>query len=253
MFWKRFRSWLREEYGPPVRKIPKIVYLIRHPHTNDEVDGIYRGEYAEVTEKGREESIIVAGRIAELGIECIVTSTYARSIHLTNVLRDRCQVGRTELIPLIPSELFVECRKPSFTVLRARNDPKSVRVMSRIRRWFDWYYRHSDEESRWHLEGRAHKALRLLSELECDRVAVVTHGKFMRVLWHYIYENGSLEGFYKKADRRLEHDNTGVTTIILKGGHRSSGLQWNQKSWNDCGHTDAFMSHDVLKALASKP
>ena len=252
MFWKHFRSWLRKEFGKPVRKIPKKVYLIRHPHTNDEDDGTYRGEFAEVTEKGREQSRVVAERIAEINADVIVTSTFPRSIHLANVLRERCQVGHGP-IEVIPTELFVECRKPGFMVNGSRKHPRTVRVMERHRKFFDWYYRHSDEENRWMLERRAHKAFRFLAELDKECVVVVTHGKFLRVLWHYLYEGGTLWGFYWMADRLLRHDNTGITVLELAPNYRTGKIQWNSVSWNDRGHTEAFVPPDILRALAGKP
>ena len=272
--WTRFLSVLRDwwtftsivtEWGPilatlitedkrKIKKFPKTVFFIRHPHTNDEADGIYRGDHAEITPQGWEEAAIVARRIADMGVTHIVTSTLPRSRKLANIIVCECQVAAAPntLPVVIESGLFVECKKPSELVNRSRKDPHALRVMERIRKYFDWFYRYSDEENRWRLEFRVWHAMRMLAELETDCVVVVTHGKFLRAIWHYVYEQ-SLDGFYRKADRLMRHDHTGITIIALKPSYRRGSLQWNLESWNDVAHTKAFIQSNVLRDLAARP
>lgn len=240
------------EHREPLRKVPKKVFLIRHPHTNEEVDKIYRGDHAEITEKGWEEARVVANRLAEFGITHIVTSTLPRSQQLAEIIAVRCTVGKlpVEYPTITPSSLFVECRKPSFMTDRHRRDSESERVMRRIRKWFDLHYRHSDEENRWRLELRAWRALRLLADLDAECVVVVTHGKFLRILIHYLYEGGTLRRFYAKADRLLKLDHTGITKFSLEPSYRTGTVQWNIEYINDVAHTDEFVPQEVMSALA---
>lgn len=238
----------------PIRKVPKKVFFIRHPHTLDEDDGIYRGDHAEITDKGWAEAALVASRVADLGITHIITSTLPRSRKLADMIAQRCQVAAQpdSVVKVIPSDLFVECKKPSELVNLPRQTPYAKGVMHRIRRLFNWHYRYSDEENRWRLEFRIWRAFRMLSELEAECVAVVTHGKFLRGIWHYRYED-SLQGFYDKADRLLKHDHTGITIFALEPSYRGGSLQWNLVSWNDVAHTEVFIPQHILRDLASRP
>ena len=238
----------------PVDKKPKKIFLIRHPHTNEEDDGIYRGDHAEITEKGWDQARVVADRMAQIGITHIVTSTLPRSRKLAEVIASRCAIAAApRSVPkVIPSDLFVECRKPSITLDKKRDDPGSVEVMHDLRRYFDFHYRHSDEENRWRLERRAWQALRMLAELDAECVAVVTHGKFLRVLIHFLYEGGTLHGFYGKADRLLKHDHTGITILSLEPSFRTRVVQWNIVSMNDIAHTEEFVSPEVYRVLAMR-
>lgn len=245
---------LFSEDNRPVKKIPKKVFFIRHPHTGDEEDKIYRGDHAEITQKGWEQAEMVANRIADIGgITHIVTSTLLRSRDLTSVIANRCNALALpeSVVKVIQSDLFVECRKPSELVDLPRGAPHPTRVMRRIRRLFDRHYRYSDEENRWRLEFRVFRAFRMLAALDAECVVVVTHGKFLRALWHYQYEH-SLRGFYIKADRLMRHDHTGITVFSLEPAHRSGSLQWNLVSWNDVAHTEAFVPSQVLRALAAR-
>ncbi|HEX2792452.1 MAG TPA: histidine phosphatase family protein [Candidatus Paceibacterota bacterium] len=242
---------IREEMRRPLKKVPKKVFLIRHPETNEAVDGIYRGDHAEITEKGMEQAQTVAGRLADLNVTHIITSTLPRSVRLAEIIAVRMSMGAkpNSLVKVLPNELFVECRKPSVMDLKPRDE--SEPAMRPIRGLFDWNYRHSDEENRWRLEVRVWRALRYLAELDAQCVVVVTHGKFLRVLYHYLYEEGTLNGFYRKADRLLKHAHTGITTFSLEEGYRNPALQWQVDGWNDIAHTSTMSR--VYADLALKP
>lgn len=220
-------------------------YFIRHPHTNDEVDGIYRGEEASITEEGRQQAQNVAARIGDIHVDRVITSTIPRAVELAQL------ISAHGILPLTAKGLFKECRKPSVTVGKRRDHPESKRIMKTIRERFDDQYLHSDEENREMLERRVAAALEYLASLPQARIAVVTHGKFLRMIWHYLYEGETLEGFYRKADRRLEHDNVGVTVIALKPNYRNGKRDWTLVTWNDTAVLDVFLTSDLRRALES--
>lgn len=267
------RDWtyLRIGYKEP-EKIEKVVIWIRHPHTNEEIDRVYRAEDAEITPKGWEQAYMVAERIRELSdaqiepVTHIVTSTLTRSRQLADVIA--LEIAKTRPLPvIIPSDLFVEVRKPSSFKFVHRDDPEVVRIGARMRRLFDWEYRYSDEENRWRLQLRVREALRLLASLDAKFVVVVTHGKFKRVVWHYIWEH-SLRGFYRKADRLMRLGHTGIMITELKPAYRKETrqradaaagknvakklpLQWTFVTWNDLAHTERTFQRETLYKLAN--
>lgn len=256
------RAHLKLPSGPYTR-IPKRVIFIRHPQTNEHDDRIYRADDAEITEKGWEEAYMVAHRIREMsetyldGITHIVTSTFSRSRKLAELiateLATTARSPNAVLPTIIPSDLFVEIRKPSVLKNIHRDDPEAVRIGKRIRRLFDLEYRHSDEENRWRIRFRVFNLLRFLEALDAPVVVVVTHGKLLRAIYHHLWE-GNMRGFYRKADPLLKHGHTGITIFDLEPGFREENkaeMQWIVQTWNELAHTD--LPRDLIARLAHMP
>src|SRR5438105_3470407 len=85
-------------HGP---KVKKRVFLIRHPHTDEAVDKIYRGDDAQITQKGWEQADLVASRIAEISaVTHIVTSTLPRSTQLAELIAKKV-TDATHIMPVI--------------------------------------------------------------------------------------------------------------------------------------------------------
>lgn len=245
-------AWIREDRNRHTR-IEKTVIFIRHPHTNDEDDGIYRGDHAQITQKGLEEAAIIAERIASASLVThIVTSTLERSRQLAQIIA--LAVSRTGIMmpAFIPSDLFVEIRKPSELVDVHRKDPETVRISARHRRYFDLEYRYSDEENRWRVERRLFRSLKFLAELDAKYVVVVSHGKFLRALWHYIYCGGRFRRFYAEADLVLDLEHTGLVIIKMKKSFRHGTPRWMLSTWNDVAHQDRPNIEDLLRQLDAK-
>jgi len=245
------RAWLSVNRSKKV-KHEKIVIFIRHPHTNEEHDGIFRGDHAEVTDKGKTEARLVAERIANLSLVThIVTSTLPRSQQLAKTIALAVAQHGLSMPAFIPSDLFVEIKKPTEFLDVHRKHPEVVRISHRMRRLFDLDYRYSDEENRWRVELRLFHALRLLSELDARYVVVVTHGKFMRALWHFLYRGGRFRRFYQEADRVLELEHTGIVICRMRPSFRTGTIQWNLSSWNDVGHRQGFNIQDLIEQLSN--
>ncbi len=274
MLWNQIRSWLRNPLSylsmliePFVmwrtwskikrkhgEKKMKTILFVRHPHTDEEIDKVYRGDHAEITDLGWEQAKLVADRIAEMSsITHIVTSTLPRSRQLAELIATEVAQVTFSLPIYITSDLFVEVKKPSELVDVRRGDPEAVHIGKRIRTLFDFEYRHSDEENRWRLELRLWKAVWFLAELDAECVVVVTHGKFLRALWHFLYKGGRFKRFYQEADRVLKHDHTALTILELEPSFRKGTVQWNLKSWNDVSHRELLISSRLKSELLARP
>jgi broad specificity phosphatase PhoE len=183
----------------------------------------------------------------------IVTSTLPRSRQLAELIAKDVAKATLSLPAFITSDLFVEIKKPSEVVYVHRDDPKAVHIGKRTRALFDLDYRYSDEENRWRIALRLWKAVWFLAELDAECVVVVTHGKFLRALWHFLYKGGDFKRFYEEADRVLKHDHTAITILELEPSFRKKTLQWNLKSWNDVSHRELLVSHRLKMELSARP
>jgi len=80
----------------------KHIYFMRHGESESNVDGIYRGKEAKLTETGRKQASTAAGRIEKIGVEAIISSVFPRA-HDTAVI-----IGERIGITTEPNDLFGE-------------------------------------------------------------------------------------------------------------------------------------------------
>ncbi|MBI2025675.1 histidine phosphatase family protein [Candidatus Kaiserbacteria bacterium] len=206
----------------------KHVYLIRHGESESNVDGVYRGRDAELTDTGREQAKAVAGRIKRIGVEALITSTFPRA-HETAAIIGEC-IG----LPVETEEQFGEWAEPTHIFGKHRDDPDRTAEREAVfAAHQDPHYRHTDEETFAELVARAEAVLRMLREHTKSRICVVTHGGFLRILVGVMVFGPD---FTKKTFHHLlwhfPTTNTGVTYV--KSGDEMRG--WQVVTWNDQSH-----------------
>lgn len=224
-------------------------HFTRHPQTEDELDRVYRGEAAELTDRGRQEMEKVVERLVEAHPQLIVTSSYPRSRRLGQSLA----AAMGSITPIAPTELLVEVKKPSITLNRHRDDPEVEAVMDVVRdpTFFNRYRRYADEENRRDLEKRITALLDFLllhaREVNATTVAVISHGKFLRAVKHFIEHEGSLRDFYI-VERHVKHHNTGISTFTYGKTYR--GFEgWELETWNSTSHLEPPSIHSLLRQI----
>jgi len=206
----------------------KHIYLVRHGQSNSNADGIMRGDASVLSEQGREEARVVADRIKKIGVDALVSSTLVRALETAE------EISASTGLPVEKSDLFVERRKPSFEEGRLAKDPEVISIWQQILQGYadDPAYRHSDEENYADLFARATEALAFLEKHPASRIAVVSHGRFMRTLAGLALLDDS---FTSRAFARIFHsfgmNNAGITYLrfTTSGG-------WQLMSWNDSAH-----------------
>jgi broad specificity phosphatase PhoE len=204
----------------------KHVYLVRHGESNSNADRILRGPHSELTETGKTQAEIVAKRVAKIGVNAIVSSPLRRTLDTA------AAIAKETGLSIEQSEFFVEYERPSVTLGRNEKDPDIEALRQLI---YEGHttpnFRHSDEENFEDVRERGLSALALLEEHPKDRICVVSHGFFKRVLLGLVLLG---EGFTGKEFQRMYHhirtSNTGVTYIKY-----SEGL-WKLMTWNDSAH-----------------
>lgn len=206
----------------------KHIYLVRHGQSDSNADGIFRGRESMLTEAGQSQAKEVAERVARIDVEALVASTFPRALDTASAI-----ALKTGLV-IEESDLFVEWAEPSHMHNRHKDEPEMVAVLDRMfDRDTDPSHRHHDEETFGELVERAKECLAFLEAHPASRIAVVTHGAFLRVLFGVIvYRERFTPELFGFLFRQLVTQNTGVT--YLRNTDPRYG--WQIVTWNDSSH-----------------
>jgi 2,3-bisphosphoglycerate-dependent phosphoglycerate mutase len=209
----------------------KHVYFVRHGESNSNVDGIHRGSEAVLTETGRRQADVVARRMQDVGIDALIASPFPRAVQTAEAIAATCGMIIQE------NELFGERRRPSAVVGKARDDADIRSIMHDV---FIGYasgdHRHSDEENFNDLKARAESALEFLEQYESERICVVTHGLFMRVLAIAALKSDFDGKDLQAALTGFRTSNTGISHFVLVDDSDHGGARWQIEQWNDSAH-----------------
>lgn len=211
----------------------KHIFFVRHGESNSNVDGVHRGSKAELTEKGKQQAKDVASRIQRISVDTIISSPYLRARQTAEIISETCN------LPIEESDLYIERRRPTAVHGLPHADPESRAIMKSI---FDGYvvegHRHSDEENLDDLKERARTALSFLASHSGEKICVVTHGLFLRVLFASVFDSNFSGTQLQNALKSLETSNTGISHFVLKEhfDEFGGGEGWVVNQWNDSEH-----------------
>lgn len=211
----------------------KHIFFVRHGESNSNVDGIHRGSKAELTEKGRQQAKDVASRIQRIGVDTLISSPYLRARQTAEIIGETCHLEIEE------SDLYIERKRPTDVHGLPHADPESRTIMKGI---FAGYvtdgHRHSDEENLDDLKVRARTALSFLASHSGEKICVVTHGLFLRVLFASVLDSDFQGPLLQNVMKSLETSNTGISHFVLKEhfDEFGGGEGWVVAQWNDSEH-----------------
>lgn len=211
----------------------KHIFFVRHGESNSNVDGIHRGSKAELTERGKQQAKDVASRIQRIGVDTLISSPYLRARQTAEIIGEACHLEIEE------SDLYIERKRPTDVHGLPHAHPESRAIMKGI---FDSYttdgHRHSDEENLDDLKERARTALSFLASHSGEKICVVTHGLFLRVLFASVLDSDFSGSHLQNALKRLETSNTGISHFVLKEHFDEFGGEtgWVVNQWNDSEH-----------------
>ncbi len=207
----------------------KRVYFVRHGETDSNVDGMFRGRAAQLTEAGKAQAAQVGERLKRLGVETLISSDYPRAEETATIIGEHAGLTHT------PSALFGEWREPSSFGQKHKTDPlvaKGLEAIVAAHHEGDGHFVWHDEESFPAMRERAEEALALLAQQGTDRIAVVSHGGFLQVLMGTIVlgDDFSASAFERFMQQFAVH-NCSITFAVLlpEGG-------WKLVTWNDRAH-----------------
>lgn len=208
------------------------VYLVRHGESEGNAGFILQGAAGSLTEKGRRQAEYVAKRCERLSIDAVVASTMQRTRETAEIINKRLEKQ------IDYSDLFVERGRSKEEIGARRDDPKAMEAeRMRVGNFKVPGYRYSDEENFDDLKARARKALEHLAGRSEDRILVVSHGIFARIIAAYAIFGEELTALdCERFIERFHMKNTAISVFELNQTPR--GPAWSLVTWNDHAHLD---------------
>lgn len=206
----------------------KHVYLVRHGQSDSNADGIYRGKEAQLTDTGREQAKAVAERIERIGVEALITSQFPRATETAGFIGERLGLAP------IQNESFGEWNEPSPVIGMHKHGEEAKKIFDRILHAVDdHHFQSHDEETFVDLLRRADAALEALLTHPAERIAVVTHGGFLRMLiGRVVFGPDFSKKHFVDLLKNMLTTNTGITYIT----YTEERPWWHLISWNDISH-----------------
>ena len=215
----------------PQYKNLKRFYFVRHGQTEDNAGNVYQSAEDKLTEKGREQAVLVAERFVSIPKDIIIASDYVRALETAKVISDKTGVSVRE------SELFREIRRPADIIGKDKFDGEGKKVMNEIiAHEPDKNWHHSDEENLFEAIARARKAIEFLCALPEENIVVVTHEMFIKIMLSAmaVSDDEKAVEFYRTMRYFMIGDNTGIT--IAEYGNFSYDVRFRLRIWNDHAH-----------------
>lgn len=208
----------------------KTIYFVRHGQSEGNIGPIRQTAATNLTAKGREQAAFVADRCAKLPIDIIISSTMTRAHETAEIITTK--VAK----PIEYSDLFVERRRPKEALGKPKDDPVGTEAGRIIMENFHQPdFRFSDEENFSDLKIRSGLALDYLAGLKEDKILVVTHGFFLRILLARITMGADLTAPECKHFVDACHmENTGITVFCYNPERKEN--PWFLWMWNDHAH-----------------
>ena len=210
------------------------IYFVRHGEVESNVE---RRPYQESTEplndRGRAQAAFVAKRFATIDIDGVLSSTMTRA-HDTALA-----IAGVTGHEVITTDLLCERRRPSDLKGLRETDPKAIAVGKELTSHLDDLdYRYSDEETFAESRERAQKAIDFIVNAGFERVAVATHGAFLKIMLGTMFLGEEFtHRMFLKFYYFLTASNTGITMVESLQGERADGRSpWRLLTLNDYAH-----------------
>src|SRR6516165_7849229 len=157
--------------------IEKTVYFVRHAQSVDNAAPVFQSLDSPLSETGKRQAQLIAGRVAKLSFEALIASPLRRAKETAVIIAQAAGMEPEY------SNLFVE-RIRTARIGGKPYDDKEANAL-----WRDWqkdFYapsaRMTDSESFGDLIERADAALAFLKDRTERSLTVVTHGLFVRTI-----------------------------------------------------------------------
>ncbi len=208
----------------------KLIYFVRHGETLNNAKNIRQGPEGALSEKGRGQALETAKRFPKHRgrPKIIIASPYERT-------KETAEIIAKELnLKIKYSPLFVERRNPSEII---GHEGSELEVRGIIDRMDKSYHadelRVSDEENFLDLKLRAKKALSYITHRFENKIIVVTHGIFLKMLASYMTHGESLTASEYNTLSYFNPVNNASMAICSYQSHWFKKGEWKIIVWND--------------------
>ncbi len=202
---------------------------MRHGESEGNAGLHYQNENTVLSAVGQSQADAVADRASRLSCTALLASSMVRAQETARA------ISSVTGLTVETSDLLIERRRPSEQIDQLKNGPASVAAEEAIILNSGIPgYRYSDEENFDELMERAEKAFLYIAEHSSDKILVVTHGVFLRVLIAFsIFGREITEREYKGILDSFTASNTGITVLKYNSENQKP---WSLLTWNDHSH-----------------
>jgi probable phosphoglycerate mutase len=204
----------------------KKVYFVKHAESEDDHNDVHMRTDSPLSEMGREQASLLAGRFSHTPFDLLISSPQERSKETAEF------IGLASGKNIRFEEIFNEIKEP--TILEGSNSEdaelESIRGVLQ-EKWHlpAWHY--SDEENFTDARMRAKRALKLLEGIESKSVVVVTHGHFLTMLFLVM-----ALGKMVTSDEFINFDIFSQTSNSAISFCELTEKGWKMRTWNDITH-----------------
>lgn len=217
----------------------KLIYFIRHGETEWNSLGIRQGSAGPLTERGRTQAKETAKRFpkGKGKPEVIIASPYERTKETADIIAKELKME------VEYSDLLVERRNPSEIIGHKGTEPETKRIVDIIDKSFhDDNLRYSDEENFADLKNRAEQLLAYIKTRPEQRIIMVTHSIFLKMVVSYMLVGKELTASRYNALSYLNPIENGGITICTytkqRRWFRKPIEEWRLVVWNDLIQTE---------------
>lgn len=208
----------------------KIIYFVRHGETVLNAKNIRQGAEGGLTELGREQALATANRFPKHKgrPQVIIASPYERTRETAEI------IGEVLEMPVEYSDLLVERRNPSEIIGHDGDELEVRHIVDRIDKSFhEDDLRYSDEENFVDLKERARKLLYFITQRPEERIIMVTHGIFLKMVVSYMLYGEKLTASLYNTLSLYNPVNNASMAICSYKSHWFTKDEWKILVWND--------------------
>lgn len=224
--------WVLELYSEQMKvRTSKTVYFVRHGQSIDNALPVFQSIASPLSEKGKRQAESIADRLSKIDFETLLASSVERAKETAQHISSK--TGKE----IVFSNLFVERIKPDELDGKPWADEQANKVW---RSWEESLYtsgKHvSNGENYDDIINRVDKALEFLLKRPESKLAVVTHGYFLRATVIRILLGDNLSGdIMRRFQKRASIANTAVT-VLKYGDAFEEDFAWRLWTFNDHSH-----------------
>jgi len=212
----------------------KLIYFVRHGETVLNAKNIRQGPGGSLTDKGRDQALKTAKRFPKHkgSPQVIISSPYERTKETAEI------IGRELNMKIEYSDLLVERRNPTEIIGHEDGEKGVKQIIDRIDKSYHADdLRISDEENFVDLKERARKLLEYIETRNEQRIIMVTHGIFLKMIASYMVYGERLTASEYNNLSYYNPINNASMAICSYTPHWFKKDEWKILVWNDLDET----------------
>jgi probable phosphoglycerate mutase len=219
----------------------KLFYMVRHGESELNARHIRQGSEGGLSDKGREQAAATGERLSGITFDVALVSPFLRTRETAEIILKRVKTRKPEEFV----DLLVERRNPSEIINKSASDPHVATIVDIIdKSYHSDDFRYSDEENFSDLKDRAKKLLVYLRQRPENKVLVITHSIFLKMVAAYIVHRDDLDAKkYNLLSFTNTSNNASVTVCEYNSGWFGDGWlgrmtnppekRWRLIAWDD--------------------